>query len=76
MDAQFVISTIANILQVPLSSINNSTSEFDFDEWDSMANLVIFTSLNQSAGVPINIEAYLNCETVGDIIALFVNSRQ
>ena len=59
---------IADILKIPLEDVVNDLSIGDIPEWDSMAHMQIFASLESDLGIKLNVDQIIEIEDVEDII--------
>ena len=64
---------IANILKIPLEDVVDELSIGDIPEWDSMAHMEIFTSLESDLGIKLDVDQIIEIEDVEDIIDACIN---
>ena len=65
-----VIEIIAQVLGVPTSDVTVDTEIGELDEWDSLRNMQIFSSLQEVFSVKISQDMLVDLENVSDIIDL------
>ena len=65
-----VIEIIAQVLGVPTSDVTVDTEIGELDEWDSLRNMQIFSSLQEVFSVKIGQDMLVDLENVSDIIDL------
>ena len=65
-----VIEIIAQVLGVPTSDVTVDTEIGELDEWDSLRNMQIFSSLQEVFSVKISQDMLVDLENVSDIIEL------
>lgn len=70
-----VIEIIAQVLGVPTSEVTVDTEIGELDEWDSLRNMQIFSSLQEVYSVKISQEMLVDLENVSDIIDLIESLR-
>lgn len=70
-----VIEIIAQVLGVPTSEVTVDTEIGELDEWDSLRNMQIFSSLQEAYSVKISQEMLVDLENVSDIIDLIESLR-
>ncbi|CAM3891150.1 acyl carrier protein [Vibrio aquimaris] len=59
---------VADVLGVSLDKIDDELAVGDIPEWDSLAHMRIFASLESELGVVLDIEQTLDVEDVEDIV--------
>ena len=60
---------IAEVLQVPPASINDASSPETVTRWDSMANIMVVTALEERFQVQFTLADIMTMRTVADIKA-------
>lgn len=70
-----VIALISSITEVDASQITLETAVGDFPSWDSLAQVAIMTSLEDSYDCSFDEDEMMDVETVADIISL-VNAKK
>lgn len=65
-----VIEIIAQVLGVSILDITVDTEIGELDEWDSLRNMQIFSSLQEVFSVKISQDMLVDIENVSDIIDL------
>lgn len=65
-----VIEIIAKVLEVPVSEITLDTEIGEPEEWDSLRNVQIISSLEEHFSVKITQEMLVDIENVADIVDL------
>ena len=64
-----IIDLVAEILQVPESTVTESTRIEDLEEWDSLAQVLIVGELESRLGIVIPLDEAVEITGVADILA-------
>lgn len=64
-----VIETIAEVLEVSPSQINEDTAIGDLQSWDSLRHIIIISELEKKFNLSFDAEIIMDLEDVSDIVA-------
>ena len=64
----YILETIAEILDVDRSILKEQLKPYEVLEWDSLANMNIFVSLNDHPEIELDFQQYLNCKNIKELI--------
>jgi acyl carrier protein len=60
-------STIARIMQVPVSEINDTSGPETIERWDSFQRLILLEDLETTFGIRFTLDEVISIKTVADI---------
>ena len=63
-----VKETIADTLNLPLTSINNDSSAENIDAWDSLAQVNLMIALEQTFDIQLEVEDFMDLTSAQAII--------
>ena len=58
----YILETISEILDIEKDILKDETKPYDIIEWDSLANMNIFVSLNDHPEIDIDFPKYIACK--------------
>lgn len=67
---QKIVGIIASLFKVPASEISSDTVAMDVDGWDSLTHTELVLLIEEEIGRPLLIAQVMECENVGDLIAV------
>ena len=70
-----IIKTIADELRLDISQLTMETKPYDFVEWDSMNNTLIFLLIEQQFSPGLTFDEYSSCKNIGELIACIKSSK-
>lgn len=69
-----VMQTIAETLNVPLSTINKDSAAANMDTWDSFAQVNLMMALEQTFDITLEVEDIIKLNSVTSITAFIENN--
>ena len=64
-----VMQTIAETLNIPLSTIDKDSAAENMDTWDSFAQVNLMMALEQTFGITLEVEDFMKLNSVTSITA-------
>lgn len=71
-----VRQTVAETLNVPLSSISEDSSAENMDIWDSLAQVNLMMAIEQTFDIILEVEDFMKLNSVASITAYIEESAQ
>ncbi|MDY6274264.1 MAG: acyl carrier protein [Succinivibrionaceae bacterium] len=64
-----VAGIVADVCEVPESSVKPESSAGDFEKWDSMGHLAILREVSAKFGISFDFNEMMSVESVSDIVS-------
>ena len=64
-----VAGIVADVCEVPESSVKPESSAGDFEKWDSMGHLAILREVSAKFGISFDFNEMMSIKSVSDIVA-------
>jgi acyl carrier protein len=71
-----VIQTVAETLNIPLSSITRDSSAENTDAWDSLAQVNLMIALEQTFDITLEVEDFMKLNSVTSITAFIEENSE
>ncbi|EHC5873786.1 acyl carrier protein [Salmonella enterica subsp. enterica serovar Eastbourne] len=75
IDMETLKEKLANILEVDVASLNDSTMLSEQEQWDSFAALSVVALLTEYTGKQITVKEMESISTIEDLLHLFNDSK-
>ncbi|MCQ2284776.1 MAG: acyl carrier protein [Bacteroidales bacterium] len=63
-----VIEIVANVCEIEKNQVTENSAIGDFPSWDSMAQLTIFSTIEDQLGVSFEPEEMMEIESISDMV--------